>query len=100
VPLLGSVLFLLPVPALVGSRTSAVPQVSIYPLLLKHCNKRGEERSRNAGKEQCLDSDNFWRGSGPGDEVGVRVGEEGVVHGVDGELHVGGGHVVRIRLEF
>ena len=34
-----------------------------------------------------------------GKETGTCVGGEETVHGMDQDLHVGGGHVVRIRLE-
>ena len=37
-------------------------------------------------------------GAGPGDEVGVCIGEEGVVHVVDQNSHVGSSHFVRIWL--
>ena len=46
-----------------------------------------------------MDGDDLGRGSSPGGGAGVGIGKEGVVHGVDEDLHVGGGHIVRIRLE-
>jgi len=70
---------------------------------LTHCfpsiagnGKRGKERGHEAGVEQRLDGDDFGRGAGPGDGTGVRVGEQGIVHGVDQGPHVGGGHVIWI----
>ena len=40
----------------------------------------------------------LWRAS-PRDRVGICVSEEGVVDDMDQNLHVGGGHLVRIGLE-
>ena len=32
-------------------------------------------------------------------ELGVHIGEERVVHGADGDLHVSSGHLVRIQFK-
>ena len=100
VPHLEPIQFLLSVPALVGRRTPAVPEISIDPLLPEHRDKRGEERGRKAGVEQRLDGNNSRRRARPGDGAGVCVGEERTVHGMDEDLHVRGSHIVRVRLEF
>ena len=46
-----------------------------------------------------MDGDDFGRRARPGDGVRVCVGEERAVDGVDQDLHVGGGHLVRVGLE-
>ena len=67
-----SIQFPLSVPALFGSRTTAVRR---------------------------LDGDDFWRRSDSSDRAGVYTGGERVVHGTDEDLRVDGSHVVRVRFE-
>jgi len=96
VPLLESIQLPLSVPALVGSGAPAVPEISVDPLLPEHREERGEERGGEAGVEQRLNGDDLGRRAGPGGCVLVRVGEEGIVHIVDEDPHVGGGRVIWI----
>ena len=99
-PFLESIKFPLSVPALVGGRISAVPEiVSADQLLPKRREKRGEERGHEANVEQGLGSDDLWRRSGPGGSTGVCIREEGAVHGVYQDLQVGGCRLVWIRFE-
>ena len=76
-----------------------VPEVQVDPLLPEHRKKRGEQRGREASVEQRLDGDDLGRRAGPGDGAGVGVGEEGIVHGVDQDSHVGGSHLVRVGFQ-
>jgi len=76
VPLLKSIQLSLPVAALIGRRTSAVPEISIDPLFTENCEKRGEGRGCEICVKQRLDGDDFGGRSCPDDGARVGVGEE------------------------
>jgi len=64
-----------------------------FPNIARNAEKRGCETC----VKQRLGGNDFGQRSGPGGCVGVCVGEEGVVHGVDEDLHVGSGCAIRVR---
>ena len=76
------------------------PGILINPLFPKRCKKGSEERGRETGIKDGLGDHNLRRRTRErGDRVGICLGEEGVIQGVDEELHVCGSHIVRIWLE-
>ena len=99
VPIFELVQFALSVPAHADTRTTTVPDVSVDQLLPEHCEKHGEDRSRETRIQNRLNGEDFGVRSGPGDGAGLNTSEERVVRSVNEDWHVNSGHVVRIRFE-
>ena len=101
IPAVDPVEFLLPILAALNGGTTHVNRcISIQPLLAEHRKESGEQRSSEAGEEDCLDLDNHAWGTSPRLWDGGNVVAEGsVVHLVNEDTEESGGIFVWIRLE-